>query len=509
MPAYTPVQQNRAPASVLDTVTLLDGQIAVEQGTGRVRSGDGATVGGYKLALLSDIASDLSFQGPGAGSVVRAFLDKLKDTTSVLDFIPQNLHAGIGAGTDTTDLSAYLANAAAYATKPFSRLVFPSGIYTYSVSPNWAGDYTRITADGEVRLRYTGTGNAVILDSGAVTGIAPNIVSPAGKHGMRFGPFIVEAGPNSSDGVFLRAIHHSEIYVNVRGCGPTNAAVRCLFGVCTDIHVVCSQVEGYFYQGAQPGYGVYLDARTGDPSDAGTASFITLKRPIIEGPKVGVVFANTIGCKLDGGTVEACASYGIDIQSGAYNTFIDDTDCEANSGFDVRDNGAYTSLRGMQTLARDYSGAITQGVIVGASSRNLNLVGGRHNIIQVAAGATNASIVDTVFAYDASGFLSDAGNRTLIRNAINLQTGKRQDGMPGRAPVTLPASATSAAPFTYTNNTGNMQTALINGGTGLNLYFIGKTGVGDAINATGVMKLAPGEGLQFVYTAAPTLIIDG
>ena len=48
-----------------------------------------------------------------ANTIARPFLLKGFERRSVLDFIPPALHAGIEAGTDTTDLSTYLAAAAA------------------------------------------------------------------------------------------------------------------------------------------------------------------------------------------------------------------------------------------------------------------------------------------------------------------------------------------------------------------------------------------------------------
>ncbi len=60
--------------------------------------------------------------------------------------------------------------------------MFPSGIYKYSESPNWAIQDAVIASEGEVRLRYTVTGNAIVLDGGEI-GI--------GVHNLRFGQFII------------------------------------------------------------------------------------------------------------------------------------------------------------------------------------------------------------------------------------------------------------------------------------------------------------------------------
>lgn len=358
----------------------------------------------------------------------RPALGKIRERISILDHIPSNLHEAIATGTipNSTDLSPYLAAAAAAAASPYTRLIIPSGVYPYSVSPNWAGDHVRIVCEGEVRFRYTGTGNAVILDSGAVTGSGATLNVPAGKVDMTFGsrdcPLIIEAPSTAQHAVFARAIHHSRLAFNVRGCGSSSAGLYTQFGVCSRYDLTVSGVEGAWYSSAPPGYGWIADARPGDPNDSSPSSFIEVV-PIIERVGIGVVWISALGCTLIGGTVEGCTSYGIDVQAACQECVVERTDMEANNGFDYRDNGAGNALINAKTLASDLSGNGTSGVIIGATSVGAQVLGGRHNSVVVSNGAKGALLANFGYAVDTHGLLSNSGTGTRVRNLLNRTTG--------------------------------------------------------------------------------------
>lgn len=107
---------------------------------------------------------------------------------------------GDGSADDTAALALARAFVAANATR--NRLAFPSGIYKYSASPNWAIQDAVIESQGEVRLRYTGAGNAVTIDAGGA--------SSNHCYNLRMGYFIVEAPSTSQDGVFVRGVQPRE-----------------------------------------------------------------------------------------------------------------------------------------------------------------------------------------------------------------------------------------------------------------------------------------------------------
>jgi len=101
-------------------------------------------------------------------------------------------------GDGITDDTSSLQQARDYITAQSqpSMLVFPAGIYKYSVSPNWAIQDAEIVTEGEVRLRYFGTDNAVIIDG--IVGTHSNV------YNMKFGQFIIEAPNTAKDGMYIK-----------------------------------------------------------------------------------------------------------------------------------------------------------------------------------------------------------------------------------------------------------------------------------------------------------------
>lgn len=131
----------------------------------------------------------------GTGALARDLEDREQDWVSVLDFIPETLHAGIRAGSDTTNLTSYIQ--AAINLSAGRDIWFPAGLYNVGSSltmPNRYGlvlrgeyQFTKLQAtfaggiftsasgltrqylniDG-ITFRASGTG------AGAATGIAGN-----------------------------------------------------------------------------------------------------------------------------------------------------------------------------------------------------------------------------------------------------------------------------------------------------------------------------------------------
>lgn len=72
-----------------------------------------------------------TYTPPGTGAVTRDVGEKLSETLSAFDFIPTNLHAGIQARTDTTDLSSHLQDAITQINAMGGgELFLPAGKYT-------------------------------------------------------------------------------------------------------------------------------------------------------------------------------------------------------------------------------------------------------------------------------------------------------------------------------------------------------------------------------------------
>lgn len=93
-------------------------------------------------ARLSAIGDRSSFQRGEPGATPRPLADKLADTVSVLDFIPEAYHRSIASGACNVDLGAYFAAAATAATNgtignegPAGTVFVPNGTYTLDHVP--------------------------------------------------------------------------------------------------------------------------------------------------------------------------------------------------------------------------------------------------------------------------------------------------------------------------------------------------------------------------------------
>lgn len=292
--------------------------------------------------------------------------------------------------------------------------VFPAGTYRYSVSPNWAIQDAEIIAEGDVRLRYFGVGNAVIFDADAADAVDPitGLV-----YNMRFGwgnPFIVEAPTTALHGVFVRSVHHSKIGINVRGAGAASAGLKVNFAVCTEFDVTCSVNEAGWYSVTKPAIGLDLDQRGANEQ----TSYCTFVNPIIEGPTTGIQLTSTLGNLFRGGTSEGCASYGVYAASGASGDRFDGTDFEANTTAD-----AYVLGTGIVFDKCDSDNVIN----FGTTAVQGQVIGGRHKSILLDTSSSFCTVSnDTVYnRSNSGGTMTDGGTSNLPGNPLNAGTGVR------------------------------------------------------------------------------------
>jgi hypothetical protein len=252
--------------------------------------------------LSSAGSSVIGFLQSGTGASATTVQAKLREFVSVKDFGA----VGDGVADDTIAIQAARDHIAA--TK--QGLVFPSGEYLYTVSPNWGITDAEIIAEGQVILKYTGTGHGLIFDAGASTSLV---------FGLRFtGNFILDSNASANDGIYVRSIHHSKIQARVKGCGTTKSGLRVEFAVCTEFDIVVSVNRG-FTTGAKPLNGIILTHR-----DVGeNVSACIFNNPIIEGVTGdGIVLKNAIQNTFTGGTSEANAGIGLVCEAGSsFNSF--------------------------------------------------------------------------------------------------------------------------------------------------------------------------------------------
>ena len=385
-----------------------------------------------------------------------------------------------------------------------SAIVFPAGVYEYSVSPNWAVEKLEIICRGDVRFRYTGTGNAVILDGGAT---GPGIFD------VRMGRIYVEAPSTAASGVYMRSIHHGKFDFNVRGCGAAYAGLYMEWCVANDIRYVCSVNEGGggWYTSAQPGYGLWMDHRADSVFNTCTANRFVL--PIIEGTDTGALLDGAQFNRIVGGTIESCDTIGLITTSSANYNWIEHVDFEVNGGAftlgqDISLSGRENYLVGVMcdSLIEIESGA-QYNKILGGSFQNFTVNSGAlYTVID------NASFNRVGGAY--TGVFTDSGTSSLITNLIDQKTGDMYPRL-GRATydaaLTSAAQTVSASPYTYVNNTGLPVAVSVTGGTITAFTFCGVSrtcpGFSPGIYAQGIYELSPGDQITIEWTSAPTVIV--
>lgn len=322
------------------------------------------------------------------------------------------LLATFWARNDNTDCTTQIANmvtwigAQTYAVTCF----FPRGVYRWSSSPNFAIANAKFIPLGEVRLRSTGTGNAVILDGGA------------GVYDVTFGTaasrFIIEAPSNAGHGVYCNYTHHSTIGVIIRGCGTDRAAVYART-VCTDYYVIATvNHEGWYNGGsgiAKPAIGVMLE---------GASSYNVFYDLKAEGTLIGVLIDDAGGNLFLGGTAEACGEYGVvTTVNAAGNRFIG-MDFEVNAIGD-----AY--IEGFGNVIQECDSGYDSGspaLVLAAGARGCVIDGGLHVGITLVSGAMDNVIRGVVYdRFDAGAVINDNGSSTRIEHVASGSSALSED----------------------------------------------------------------------------------
>jgi hypothetical protein len=280
-------------------------------------------------------------------------------------------------------------------------LVFPAGVYTYTQPVNWAKQDCAVIAEGEVRLRYSGSGVGFQLDAGT----APTDL----VYNMTVGPFIIEAPASATDGAFIRSIHHSDIHLINRGAGSTSAGIRINFAVCNVLKIACTVNQEGWYLGAKPQYGLVLDIRNANEQVA----YNTFINPIIEGPTDGIRMPGALGNTFLGGTSEACTN-GVIVGPASYANKFYGLDLEANITVDILCQGYGNDFINVDSdLYCLFDGTSHSNQVLGGNFKNLQLLPASHGNL-VSGARINRS--------NNGGVLDLAGDNRNI-NCFNSGTG--------------------------------------------------------------------------------------
>lgn len=363
-----------------------------------------------------------------------------------------------------------------------NHLVFQEGIYGYSVSPNWGIQDAVITAQGEVRLRYFGTGNAVILDTGPTLNTF--------TYNVTMKRFIVECPGTALNGVFIRSIHSSDLGFNVKGAGPTSNGILVSFAVCTrfDNCKVSAHEDGAWYLGAQPLNGIrLLERNVGEQ-----VSYCTFINTVLEDMNTvggaGLLLEGTLGNVFIGGTSEE-NYYGILTGTGSIQNRIYGMDMELNSQDDIYDQGQGNEFHGVDCQTH---------ITVAGEALFPKFFGGNYKEILVGAGARYPLFHGVNYNRSAGGGFTNNEPTTILRDNLDLQT--QTIGPLDQGSITVGAS-----PFTHTNTTGNTRWVSIFGGT-ISGLTITRGGVNNSIDASNkTVILAPGDAIAVTYSVAPLM----
>lgn len=390
---------------------------------------------------------------------------------------------GDGVTDDTAALQAVRDYVASQAQPP--KVIFPAGIYKYSVSPNWAISDIIVEAEGEVRLRYTGTGNAVILDAGEVTGLAWHI---------NFGKFLVECPSTAQNAVFVRGIHSSTIRVKVLGAGTDYAGLRTEWCVCTDFDdYVCSNNHEGWYLGAKPKYGIFIDKRELQPvGTGGYTSWCSFRNPKIEGCQIGIHIERGQGNSFYSGTSEGHSQTGIVLSANAIYSKFFGIDLEANTNYDIYCLGKENEFYGCDSTGTH--------VFEGYARDNV-IIGGSHNAITFNTN-TYGNILQNIKynRFNNGSGINDISGKNRLMSNRNVGLNRTENRPPSSSVITVGAS-----PFTYINESGNDELIHIFGGT-ISVYLYAHGGYGDSGSTVPLYtRLCPGDSVRITYSVAPTM----
>lgn len=478
-------QQDDQIASLTGTTLVFTSAVPVGVQAVEIKIGSTISIGTPSDGTVTDssVASNagiqstkLSFIQAGNGTVRRTVQDKLRERVSIEDF---------GAkGDGNTDNTAAFASAAAQiaADAQKTKLFFPAGVYDYTTSPNWGIQFADIEGEGECYLRYSGTGNAVILDAGAAMN--------AFIYGVKMRGFIVQAPATAGHGFFVRGIPHSYLGDNrVQGCGATSNAFEVQAAVCTDFSniVVSPNETGSWYLNATPLNGLHLTQRNAGE----TTSYCYLANCVIEGlvtnGGAGILLEGALGNVFIGGTAEG-GYYGILTGTASVQNRFFGIDLEANTQDDIYDQGQGNEFYGVDS---------TNHVTVSGSALFPKFFGGNYKTILVGASAKYPSFTNVNYNRSAGGAFTNNEPTTILTNCFDIQNQKVGPFTQGG--ITTPASGSA-----YTNTTGNKQwVSIVANGATINSVAAIRGGVNNNLSATTTqVPLAPGDGLSLVYSVA-------
>src|SRR5574343_5859 len=381
----------------------------------------------------------------------------------------------------------YLSAIETSTTQMMPAIKFPAGIYEYSSMPNWAMDNITLIADGEVRLRFTGTSDPFTV-RGATT-----------KYNGYIGRFIIEVGPTcTTSSVITDNTAHWENDFKIQGAGVGQAGLEVGFAVCnTYRRLTVSSIEEPWYLNAKPERGMKLvGGITGNP-----VSFCTFEQPVIEGVNtIGIDLYYTYGNIFNGGTSEG-HPVGVYIRgtSGTtqdnFNNIFNGMDTEVCPQHDFYIEGRENTIRDCTTELK---------ITFGPGAVGNTVVGGVHQGFVHATGAVNNTIRDLVYNRYGSGAIQDDTNGKLRISSVNNRlAGRLEPSWIGVNVLSLPIVSGA---IVYENTAVNPITISVSGGTVSAITYSLDGVSSDTVGVSGVFVVMPRAKLTIICTVAPRIV---
>ncbi len=317
--------------------------------------------------------------------------------------------------------------------------------YSYATSPNFARPGVSIYAYPGAIFNHTGSGEAFLLDGGS---------SGSGILGNRYDNITVQGNANSTNGIYVRALHHS-IFTRPRvmGCSTSGAGIRVDWGVGNEWNTPIVSVN----TGALspiPKYGLYLSRRSG--TDHTTAQLV--KNPIFE----GLTQANGAGIYIDyaaaneftGGTSESNTN-GVIItgDSGTGNNRFSELFMENNTTADIQlqtgcvyqsfyeiTSGGLIDIQGNANRNR-FVGGVLADTTIGASTA--------HNRFAWVTFSSGSTLTDA--SPSTQYFESTGPNGSILTSLVNGAWSSRMEGLVYSGSLAIDASLGNTFAVTGTN----------------------------------------------------------
>jgi hypothetical protein len=390
--------------------------------TGNLAAPDGVLLVGNavdKRTLLSSIGTSLmGFIQSGAGAVKQTLQDLLRERVSINSFLTT---PGVitQADYDKAKVRALAAGGVLHIT----------GDYSFD-SLNIAAENLTVKCGPRTTLTHTGVGNGLVIDGGGVDGGGVGIGQGMFNFFLHGNPLVV-GNANTTDGVYIRAMHHSEIQVRAT---DVTTGTRVHFGVCTKYKITVSVNERAFVR--QPTTGLVTGLRAEGEFIQDCEFYV-----VIEGVAgVGVDLYNTVGCEFRG-TSEGNSIGTRESGTCSKNRHVG-MDWEANKTRDVEsdaENGTY-----IDCLAISLGSGSNCELI---AARGAKFIGGFWRTVNMQAGSADTLFIGVATSDNAALGFRGTGTYKAIncvkQDASGLTTGRIRDRIGEANGVWTPSFATA------------------------------------------------------------------